>query len=135
MDAFDIFTPANTDGRLTALALQDMNLRAVVALDGLRLVSQGATTSSGCAPTVVGPSTSRGTSGAGSPPTGCSPSRSSPTSPTSSTSTDSRTTTPRSRRTRPDWTFVAAAANNGAQSDGRDSIVDTLRIKSERIRG
>jgi hypothetical protein len=55
MDAFDIFTPANTDGRLTALALRDMNLRAVVALDGLRLVTQGARTSSGCSPAVVGP--------------------------------------------------------------------------------
>lgn len=55
MDAFDIFTPANTDGRLTALALRDMNLRAVIALDGLRLVAQGTTTSSGSSPTVVGP--------------------------------------------------------------------------------
>lgn len=46
MDAFDILTPTETDGRRAALALQEMGLRAVVAPDGLRLVSMEPTSSS-----------------------------------------------------------------------------------------
>lgn len=55
MDAFDILTPANTDGRLTALALRSMGLRAVVAPDGLQLVVQEPAISSECSPPAVGP--------------------------------------------------------------------------------
>lgn len=55
MDAFDIFTPANMDGRRTALALRGMDLRAVVAPDGLRLVGRAPATSSVGSPHVVGP--------------------------------------------------------------------------------
>lgn len=55
MDAFDIFTPANTDGRLTALALQGMDLRAIIAPEGIILAGQESASSSACSPTVVGP--------------------------------------------------------------------------------
>lgn len=54
MDAFDIFTPANTDGRITALALRGMGLRAVVAPDGLQLVVLDGAMSSGCSPRTFG---------------------------------------------------------------------------------
>lgn len=56
MDAFDVFTPANTDGRRTALALRGMDLRAVVAPNGLRLVGTNPATSFVHSPQVVGPS-------------------------------------------------------------------------------
>lgn len=53
MDAFDILTPAKTDGRLSALALR--RLRAVVAPDGLQRVVQDRAMSSGCSPHILGP--------------------------------------------------------------------------------
>lgn len=55
MDAFDILTSAKTDGRLSALALHGMGLRAVVAPDGLQLVVQDRAMSSGCSPHIFGP--------------------------------------------------------------------------------
>ncbi len=40
MDIFDIITPGDDAGRRAAAALKDMGLRAVIATDGLQLVSE-----------------------------------------------------------------------------------------------
>lgn len=40
MDIFDFIIPGDDSGRRAATALKDMGLRAVIAPDGLRLVSE-----------------------------------------------------------------------------------------------